>query len=213
MASRPGAMTIYEPATLGTDLLLAAVAAGLAIRLHRRIAPANFPARCWVWALALTAGSAVIGGAYHGFAPNFAPAVEQLWWRLTLWSITLVSAAMAAGWVGAVVPSPWRKVSLWLVAGKSVAFATVSAHDPDFAIAIIDYGSSLVFWLGAALGLRRAWSGWMIAAIGLCVGAALVQQLQLAPAPWFNHNDLYHVIQALGLVAFYRAALRFGSVA
>ena len=48
----------------------------------------------------------------------------------------------------------------------------------------------------------------VLAAIALSIVAALVQQLHLAPAPWFNHNDLYHLIQALGLVAFYRAALR-----
>ena len=100
---------------------------------------------------------------------------------------------------------------MWVVAGKFFAFTTLAAFHPAFSIAILDYGISMVLWLGAALMLRRAWSGWMLAAIGLSIAAALGQQLHLAPAPWFNHNDLYHVLQALALTAFYRAALRLES--
>ena len=48
----------------------------------------------------------------------------------------------------------------------------------------------------------------MLAAIALTIVATLVQQLRLAPSAHFNHNDLYHVIQTVALVAFYRAALK-----
>ena len=46
----------------------------------------------------------------------------------------------------------------------------------------------------------------MIVGIALSITAAVVQQLRWAPFPWFNHNDLYHVIQAVAFVGFYRAA-------
>jgi hypothetical protein len=41
------------------------------------------------------------------------------------------------------------------------------------------------------------------------VVAAVAQQMRWDPAPTFNHNDLYHVIQALALNLFYRAATIF----
>jgi hypothetical protein len=51
----------------------------------------------------------------------------------------------------------------------------------------------------------------MLAAIGLSVIAALVQQLQVSPSLQFNHNDLYHVIQAFALGGFYRAGTGLGT--
>ena len=181
-------MTVHEPATLATDYLLAAVAAALARRLHRRISPENRAARWWVWTLGLTGASALIGGSYHGFAPNFSATINLLWWRITLWTVCLIGAAMAAAWVCETVRPPWQQRMMWGVAGKFFAFATLAAVNPTFSIAILDYGISMVLWLGAALALGRRWSGWMLMAIGL-----------------------YHVLQAFALAAFYRAALRLES--
>ena len=56
-------MTVHEPATLLTDLLLGALAGWLAGRLRRNPAA---PARWWSRALLLTAASALVGGTYHG---------------------------------------------------------------------------------------------------------------------------------------------------
>jgi len=201
-------MTIHEPVTLATDYLLAAVAVGLAGRLHRRVSPAQRAARWWVWTFALIATSAFVGGSYHGFAPNLPAGVLELWWLVTLWLVSFISAAMATSWLHEVIHPAWRQTCLVLVVVRLLAFAAFAANRPQFSVVILDYGSSLLLWLGAAFILRRGWSGWMFAAIALSVVAALVQQLHLAPSVHFNHNDLYHVIQALGLAAFYRAALR-----
>ena len=88
-------MTLHEPATLLTDYALSALAAALAWRLHRQVSPGNRAARWFMRALWLTAISAFIGGSHHGFARNFAPPIPTLSWVLTLWTIVLVSAAMA----------------------------------------------------------------------------------------------------------------------
>ena len=57
----------------------------------------------------------------------------------------------------------------------------------------------------AALLVPRPWRSWMLAGIGLSVGAAIVQQSGWPRLPFFNHNDLYHLIQAIGLFAFFWA--------
>jgi hypothetical protein len=205
-------VTIHEPATLITDALLAALAAGCSRHLYRHRPAANRAARWWGHALALTAASALVGGLYHGFAPNF-PAARAVWWVATLMLLCLGSAAMgcalvheaavrstAAAWFGAVVI-------------KFTVAAVVLLVRPEFVVGIADYGAIMLAWALAAGWLRRGWSGWMLAAIACSALAALVQQARWSVSPGFNHNDLYHVVQAFAILGFHRAGLRLGGAA
>ena len=205
-------MSLHEPATFLTDILLAALAAGLAGRLRHRTTPENRAARWWAHALVLTAASALIGGTSHGFAPNFSATVAATWWRLTLLTIDLMSAAMALSWMHEVVPAHRHRLMWIFIAVRFFVFAVAVIVRPQFVVALADYGSTMLVWLVTAVVLRRTWRSGMLAALALSALGASVQQLRWAPASWFNHNDLYHVIQALALVAFYRAGRRFGAV-
>jgi hypothetical protein len=206
-------MTVYEPATLLTDGLLGALAAWLGWRLLHRPVTIHPAARWWGRMLGLTATSAGIGGVYHGFAPNFPAAVGSAWWLAGLWNINLLSAAMALSLLNEIVPvekqRPWRA----LIGIKLAGFAGAVAIRPDFVVVIMDYGLAMIAWAAAAKWLRRPWRGWMLSAIALSVVAALVQQMHWAPAAAFNHNDLYHVIQAAALILFYRAGENFAGPA
>lgn len=198
-------MTIHEPATLVTDLLLAALGGWLAWRLHRRMPAANLAAHWWSRALALTAASALIGGIYHGFAPNFSTAVGAAWWTVTLFIISLLAAVMALSLLHEFVPPAGQRRWLVVIAFKLAAFGGAVFTHPNFVVVIIDYGLVLVLWAVAALWSRRPWRGWMLAGVGLSVAAAVVQQMRWGFSPQFNHNDVYHLIQTCALVAFYRA--------
>ena len=202
-------MIVYEPATLLTDGLLGALAAWLGWRLYRRPVTAHPAARWWSRMLGLTAVSACLGGGYHGFAPNFPAAVGTAWWLATMWNISLLSAALALSLLHEIVPAERQRPWLWLIALKLALFAAVAAIHPVFIVVILDYGVIMIAWVIAALLLCRPWRGWMLAAIALSVIAALVQQMHWAPAAAFNHNDLYHVIQALAMILFYRAGILF----
>lgn len=211
-------MTVYEPATLLTDGLLGALAAWLGWRLYRRPGTARpgtaRPAtRWWSRMLGLTAVSACLGGGYHGFGPNFPVGVGNAWWLATLWNINLLSAAMALSLLHELVPGERPRRWQRLIGFKLILFAGVAAVHPDFVVVILDYGLTMLAWTAAALWLRRPWRGWMLAAIALSVVAALVQQMHWAPAAALNHNDLYHLIQALALVFFYRAGATFAGPA
>jgi hypothetical protein len=205
-------MTIHEPATLLTDCLLAALAGWLGWRLRRARAAGNQAARWWSLALGLTALSALVGGFYHGFGPNF-PAIAGPWWTLTLLVICLVSAAMAMSLLHEIVPAARRRGWIIAVLAKFSLFAILVLVEPRFVVAIIDYGLVMLAWAAAAFLARRAWRHWMFAALALSVLAAAVQQLHWGLSARFNHNDVYHVIQALAIYAFYRAGLRFGAAA
>lgn len=204
-------MTLHEPATFVTDCLLAVFAVWLAWRLRRSSPNENRAVRWLSHALALTAASALVGGAYHAFAPNFPPAISASWWRLTLLTINLLSAAMAVSCVHEVAPPALHHRLSIVVVTKLLLFASAAMVHPVFWVAIADYGSTLLTWLAAAALLRRLWRTWMLSAIALSAIAAAVQQFRWAPAPWFNHNDLYHLIQISALVAFYKAGLVFTS--
>ncbi|MPZ29497.1 MAG: hypothetical protein GEV13_00610 [Rhodospirillales bacterium] len=189
-----------------TDLLLAAVAGWFAWSLRSAL-PTNAHAALWLSrALGLTALSGLIGGLYHAYAEDFPPALASSWWFVTLLVVCAVSLAMDFGLVHVAVPAARRRHWSVAVSLKFVAFGIVAIMHPVFLVAIIDYGLSLMAWTVAALVLRRPWRGWMLVGIGLSIVAAVVQQMDWEILAHFNYNDLYHVIQAVALYGFYRAA-------
>lgn len=203
-------MTIHEPATLITDYLLTVVAGGLAWRLRRLTPRENPAARAWVYALGLTAMAAFLGGTFHGFGPEMPVVLARTLWLLALVGIAGCAAALDVGLLREFPPVGAGRVRRILPGLKLAAAVGLLLAQPVFLVAIVTYGLSLVAWALAALLSRRAWTRMMLAAVGLSVIAAVVQQKRWAPAPWFNHNDLYHVLQALALVCFYRAARCLG---
>ena len=198
-------MTIHEPATLLTDVLLAGLACALAWRL-RVASPA---ARWWRRVMGITAVSALVGGGYHGFAPDFSPALANGWWIATLLCICAASAAMEFSLLHELVPAGSHRAWPALIATKFIVFAGAALIHPVFVVAIADYGLAMLAWAIAALAVRRAWRGWMLASIAFSIIAAIVQQAGWDVSVYFNHNDMYHVIQALALIGFCRAAQKF----
>lgn len=197
-------MTLHEPATFVTDLLLAALGVGLALHLKRHAAP-SAAGRWWIAAIALMAASAFVGGCYHGFAPEF-PALEPWWWRGVLWIICGIGLAMGMSLLHELRPHHrgWR----WVLAGKFALAVTAATIRPEFLVAMSDYGSAMLAWAVAALIARRPWSRAILTGVGLSALAAVVQQAEWGLSRHFNHNDVFHVIQALALLAFHRAGLR-----
>ncbi len=64
----------------------------------------------------------------------------------------------------------------------------------------------LLFLLAATVRAIRDRGGWISIALGLALSAvaALLQQLQVALHPvYFDHNAVYHMVQAAALVMLY----------
>lgn len=66
----------------------------------------------------------------------------------------------------------------------------------------------MLFTLGAQglawLRARTPGTGWIVGGCALSVVAAAIQQSDLAVGGWLNHNDIYHIVQAAALYAWYR---------
>ena len=198
-------MSIHEPATLLTDYLLALLGGFLAWRLHRRIDSDQRAARWWIRALMAMSVSAFVGGSYHGFAPNFAGGLVAGWWIFVLVLVCVIGLCLGASLIRELVPSNRQRGWNELLVAKFLLSVAVVMIRPEYLIAMVDYGLVMIAWAVAALFCRRAWSGWMLAAVGLSVVAGWVQQSGWEISAHFNHNDLYHLIQALALIGFYRA--------
>jgi hypothetical protein len=199
-------MTLHEPATFATDMLLAGWGGWLASRL-REDRPA---VHWWRRAFLLTSAAALFGGVYHGFRPEMPPAVAVVLWRTTLLPIVATSLCLLQAGITACCTG--ERIGFWqrLAWAKAAVFAGWTLINPVFLSAIADYGSAMLLLLSLEL---HAWrhrrvphAKPIVAGIVISVLAALVQQARWSPHPHFNHNDLYHVIQALALGAFFRGA-------
>jgi len=203
-------MTIHEPATLLTDYLLALLGAYLAWRLHRHPSIKTPAVRWWFRALVVLAVSAFVGGSYHGFAPNLPQVVDDLWWRVVLWIICLLGYALGNALVCEVVPDDKQAIWRRLIATKLLIASVSVVLLPEFFVSIAGYAPVMLAWGVAALLLSRPWRGWILAAVALSAIAAWVQQSEVSWSEHMNHNDVFHLIQALALIGFYRAAKLMG---
>jgi len=208
-------MTISEPTTVLTDGALALLAGYLAARLwrdgagRRQAAPRLLAATFVTLAL-----GALLGAVSHGFVLQLGESAAAWVWRLTTWlvgatSFFLVVTATVATFAGAA-----RQLLVGAAGLKLVAYwVWMTGHD-GFGWVVLDYGSAMLVTAAfMALAVRRRapdGSGaarWMLAAIAVSVGAAAVQLSGFSLHRNFNHNDMYHLVQMVGLYLFYRAGL------
>ena len=196
-----------------TDYLLTLECAILGSRLlveGRRSGQASVTA----WALALLAVglAALAGGTVHGFGPMMPEIATTLLWKLAVMAIGLTSLLFLIAAFQSTLPSRWRGVATTFAAGQFLAYvAWMSTHD-DFVYVIADYLPAMVVVLLLQSYATYRWRDragpWIIAGIVVSFVGAAVQQSGFAPHRYFNHNDLYHVIQMVAVLLFYRGARR-----
>ncbi len=208
-------MRISEPMTMATDYLVAALAVWLGARLWRHGEAGWSPARLWAVSFFALAIGALAGGTAHGFRAHLGEDAHGAIWKVTVWSIGIAGAALLGGEVIARFRGSWRRALLGLVAFKLGVYCVwMAAHD-DFRYVVWDYAPALVSVLALELwawARRRAASApWVVAGILVSFAAAGVQLSGFSLHRHFNHNDLYHVVQMLGIWLLYRGGRRLGS--
>ena len=204
-------MNLHEPMTLVTDYALGGLCVVLAIRMRNRGLPLNRSQ--WTAALSACAIAAFAGGTYHGFLPWMDEGVAAVLWRLTL---------LAIGWAAysAVVAtclahlSKHQRMVIWIARLQFGVYVLAAIASGEFIVAIIDYSLAFVFVLVVHFWAwrNRKDRGALTVVGGVLVTflAAGIQAAGLAPHEFFNHNDLYHVVQMVGTTLLYRGALTSG---
>lgn len=203
---------ITEPDVTLTDYALAIECALFAYLLYRPGDPKN-PLRTWFALFFGSIGSAALtGGTVHGFFLD----EQGIGYRI-LWPATLIASGLAAlsTWVVAACIQFSKVIARWISFIAAVEFASYSVLvllvSQEFWIAIVNYLPATVFLL--VVLAREYLLGWesrlLVGTVGLLFTfvAAGVQQGRVALHPvYFNHNALYHLIQAVALLLIFWAA-------
>lgn len=203
-------LVIHEADVALTDVALAALGGFFAQRLGR--GDAVTPVRAYGRAmLAGLAAAALLGAAFHAFFPaKTATRAGWLLWGGVATAIALTAAAMLLLAAYLLRPGPVpaaRKTAVFAYVTAFVIYAT--SGNQAYGRIVLFYAPVLVALIAAgvrtAIGEQsRAW--WVVVAgLLLSIGAAMVQQARVVLHPqWFDHNALYHVVQAIALVLIWR---------
>jgi len=185
-----------EPDVALTDYALAIQCALLAYLVRRR-------------EHALFFGSAAVaslaGGTVHGFFLDARTLGNAVLWRITLIAIGVTAASAWAIGARVLFLAPTARRITIAAAAAFAAYCVVTVFiTQDFRAALVFYLPAVVFLLVAlSVAFARARElGTLvaIAGLGLMFIAAAVQQARIALHPtYFNHNALYHLIQAVAL--------------
>jgi len=198
-----------EPMTVLTDILLAAAAiyGGVKISLASST-PVHlyFSLSFFLIALGTMAGAAI-----HAIRHTSLVTWVPLLWRITGIAVGTSMAAMLAATCYHTLPADYADVLRWTVLGLSIIYAGYIWRDYRFRNVIVFYSVCMALVLGA-MGLNYVATGSpgaKLIAVGVLISfaAAAVQRSGFKLARHFSHDDIYHVIQLVGLYFFYKGAL------
>jgi len=203
---------LTEPMTMITDYVMGALAFVLAMRLITHpSAGRQLSGRLWAAALVMTAIAAFLGGTYHGFTQWVPGAAGRVMWKATLLATGIGSACLLAAAVTAATTGALQRALVGLVVVKLAAYAWTITTKDSFTLVIADYGTALVAvvlaaWVLRPSGLTPA-TWWITAGVAVAIVAGAIQWAHLAPHVYFNHNDLFHVVQMASIYLLYRGGL------
>jgi hypothetical protein len=204
--------SIAEPDVTLTDYGLA-LECGFFVLLLYRLRESAGPARTWfIVFFAALAIAAIAGGTVHGFLHREDTLAHRVAWNTSLIAIGVV--ALSAWMIGSRF-EPVRRADLvlrWIAVALFIGYCTVVLLLRNtFAVAIVHYLPAVFFLL-----FVYAWSYFRgrqpylltgLIGLSLTLLAAGTQQLEIALHPvYFDHNALYHLVQAAALLMLYSSA-------
>jgi hypothetical protein len=195
--------------TAFTDGLIAVFSGYWAIRLLTLSSLTGMSVQhYWGYSYSLIALGSFLGTVSHGFGPNFPEYISKIIWKLTVVSLGWTSFFLTIGSLHFIFPLTvivWLK---WVPITLLVIYHVVILINDQFKVAILFYAPGMIFAC-IVFGLGYLTFGLGSAGI-VCMGllmsfiAAGVQMKGITIHKYFNHNDLYHIIQLVALYIIYR---------
>lgn len=205
-------MTLLEPDVALTDFALALECGAFAAWLFKILDRGRRRALPFIIFFAATGAAALLGGIFHGFLSDRLSATAR-----TVWTAIMVAIGIAAfsSWLAAARLCLSAAAAPLLVGFAAVIFgiyiAVVLFITQSFTVAVVHYLPAAAFLLLAfGLAYRRSGESSLLAGVGgvlLTFVAAGIQQYGIGlHSLYFNHNALYHLIQAFALLLIFLAA-------
>lgn len=203
-----------EPDVVITDYLLALECTLFVWLLYRRNPSSRAIRNAFALFFAATAVAAIVGGTVHGFFLDPSSRTGNLLWRVAL--LALGFTAFALWSLSALLLfSPRASNAIRVVAGiELLAYAVlVLTASRSFRVAIAEYVPAVLMLLVAFLFLYVRGRQLILlagaAGIALSMVGSYLQQRHVGIHPvYFNHNALYHLLQAVALLLVFCTAGR-----
>lgn len=205
-----------EPAVAITDLVLGLEAAAFTLLLARDQRRGG--SRLWaplVTFFAATTTASLAGATLHALTADRSDPRRRALWRISLGAIGL--AAFSSWWLGARLALSRRAASTVTrvaVLGHLPFAALVAGTDAPYRAAIAAYLPGALFFGGTLIsrlrvGRERGTASLAIGALAVTFAAAGVQVSGVGLSRRFDHNALYHTLQAVGVAMLFGAARGF----
>lgn len=207
---------IDEPITLITDLLLAAICFYAYFQIRRLDCKGRGKWYFKNYFLVLGLGAMTGGLLGHAFLYRVSDAWKLLSWILTIGSVALMIHALLEAarpfvnkWMAWII-SRFNVLifalviffTLWSMAFSPVKYYTI------FGMVVV---GSLSYYIYHKTGNRGGLI--LMGAVGVGLLSAIIFSFQWGLSPWFNHNDISHVILSFSVYHMYKGAvLIMGSV-
>jgi hypothetical protein len=201
-----------EPDVTLTDYLLCAECAAFAWLIARESANPIGLQRWTVFFFVFTALAALFGGTVHGFYAAESGSTGRVLWKISM--LAIGATALTAWAIGAHLLFGHHRLQfiLSIAATLTAVYAAVIVFVTDeFWVAVTGYLPAAMFlfagFLRAAIRTRASWARLGAWGLVLSFAAAAIQQLRIAVHPvYFDHNALYHVVQAVALALLFMAS-------
>jgi hypothetical protein len=193
--------------------VLAVLGAWFAWRLGRR-SQAGSLGRTGAVLMAALASAAFWGAIFHAFFPaNTTTLPGRIAWIPVSLSIVVAAAALLELGLRVLASGLGPRIRHRIVGVYAVVFAGMALADDSFGgIVRLYVPALLLFLIGATVRAVHSGGGWILITLGLAcsAGAAILQQAGVAVHPaYFDHNAVYHVVQAGALILLYLGFRRF----
>jgi Family of unknown function (DUF6962) len=195
-----------ELTTAATDVVLSLAAAGGVLFFQSLESAASWKMNLWSCSFALIALASAFGAVYHGLVLPEKP-------RNFLWQILTLNLGMAISLFGVGIvydvssPETARQILPVLLVAGGMVFAVSRILPGLFRVFILYEAAALIAaltayaWLAGTGALRGA--GWMSAGMlvsMLAAGIQTVKRLHVRVIWNFDHNGIFHLMQAVGLL-------------
>ncbi|MEM1120849.1 MAG: hypothetical protein AAGJ18_10405, partial [Bacteroidota bacterium] len=196
--------------TMLTDYLLTIIAFYLAWRIFQQL-NGQQSRKYWALASIFIGAAAFWGGTYHGFRTVLTDGQMALCWKLVVYSVGLSTLFFSYGTALATLSPKHQKWVLYLSIVKLILGIIWASWSNDFLFVMLDYLVALLFVVALFTHAKLKWGApsyyYIVAGVIVFFIGTWIQRSGFAIHQHFNHNDLLHVLQMVGVVLFYRGTL------